>query len=334
MNEINFKMEEIEEINLKLDTSIKEIYPPLTNLEVIPTKEKQIFNHDGAYGYDKVVVNSIILQDKEVIPSKEEQTIKADENYSGLNQVKVNAVTSQVDNNIISENIKNGIDILGVTGNFVGGKYAPRFISFYGYTGTNLNDEIIGLDTSNTTSMSNMFYNCSNLTALDLSSFNTSNVTDMQMMLYGCKKITKLDISNFNIAKVNLIQNLFYQCKLLTSLDLRHFGKAPISNMNFMFYGCENLTEVDLSNFEITKTNTYNTKMFGMCTKLMRIDLRSLDFTKLYSAVSSYMFGDNESLGVPNNCLIIVKDEISKNWITSRWSRLTNVKTVAELEAS
>lgn len=33
------------------------ISPPLINLEITPTEEKQVFNHDGFYGYDVVTVN-------------------------------------------------------------------------------------------------------------------------------------------------------------------------------------------------------------------------------------------------------------------------------------
>lgn len=383
MNEINFKMEEIEEINLKLDTSIKEIYPPLTNLEVIPTKEKQIFNHDGAYGYDKVVVNSIILQDKEVIPTKEEQTIKADENYNGLSQVKVNAVTSQADNNIISENIKNGIDILGVTGNFVGGKYAPRFISFFGYTGTELEDEINNLDTSKITSMERSFSNCYQLTNLDLSSlntinvtnmnyafnscraltslnltnFNTSNVTTMEYMFHellaipsldlsdfntekvkkmgtmfgACRKLTSLNVKSFNTKNVTDMSSMFYQCMVMKTFDLSSFNVEKVTNMQNMFYQCYELTELDLSNF-VTPVLKYASGMFINCTKLTKIDMRNFDFTNITSY--NNMFGTNATYGTPDDCLIIVKDDTQKTWITSKFTRLTNVKTVAELEAS
>ena len=40
----------------------------------------------------------------------------------------------------------------------------------------------LSFDTSQVTSMSNMFLNCKNLEGLDLSNFNTSHVTDMSNM--------------------------------------------------------------------------------------------------------------------------------------------------------
>ena len=58
-----------------------------------------------------------ILQEVVVQPSINEQTITPSANYDGLSQVKIGAVTSSIDSDIKPENIKKGINILGVTGN-------------------------------------------------------------------------------------------------------------------------------------------------------------------------------------------------------------------------
>ena len=59
MNEINFQIEDIKKIELSMDVGVKEIFPPIENLEVTPTKEKQIFTNENSYGYDEVVVAPI-----------------------------------------------------------------------------------------------------------------------------------------------------------------------------------------------------------------------------------------------------------------------------------
>lgn len=56
------------------------------------------------------------LENIEITPSKEEQTFKS-ENYYGYDEVKVNGVTNEIDKNIVPENIKEGVEILGVSGN-------------------------------------------------------------------------------------------------------------------------------------------------------------------------------------------------------------------------
>lgn len=55
-------------------------------------------------------------QTKSITPTINLQTITPDENYNGLTSVEVSAVTSDIDENIKAENIKSGVEILGVTG--------------------------------------------------------------------------------------------------------------------------------------------------------------------------------------------------------------------------
>lgn len=55
-----------------------------------------------------------------ISPTTTQQTFNVPSNYSGHGQIKVNAVTSAVDANIQAGNIKNGVTILNVTGNYSG----------------------------------------------------------------------------------------------------------------------------------------------------------------------------------------------------------------------
>ena len=71
--------------------------------------------------------------------------------------------------------------------------------------------------------------------------------------------------------------------------------------------------------------------MFSGCKKLMHLDIRNFDFTNVTNYTN--MFGGLSSTRVPSSCLIIVKDDTVKSWITSNFTRWTNVKTVAEYEA-
>ena len=88
-----------------------------------------------------------------------------------------------------------------------------------------------------------MFYGCSSLTSLDLSSFNTANVTGMGYMFYGCFGLTSLDLSSFNTANVQSTDNMFSGCTALTKIavDPNKWDTSKVTYSEDMFKGCTNL---------------------------------------------------------------------------------------------
>ena len=131
------------------------------------------------------------------------------------------------------------------------------------------------LDTSAVTDMENMFYYCSSLTSLDLSSFNTENVTNMGSMFCYCS-LTSLDVSSFNTANVTNMRSMFYNCNKLTSLNLSSFNTAAVTSMSYMFYNCNKLTSLNLSSFNTAKVTDMN-GMFQNCSSLTSLDLSSFN---------------------------------------------------------
>ena len=63
-------------------------------------------------------------QEKEATPTTRVQEITPDRYYTGLSKVTINAVTSDIDSNIVAGNIKEGVEILGVTGTYEQGYFA------------------------------------------------------------------------------------------------------------------------------------------------------------------------------------------------------------------
>ena len=95
------------------------------------------------------------------------------------------------------------------------------------------------LNTSEVTSMHAMFYHCSNLPSLDLSTFDTSNVTDMSYMFEGCSSLTSLDLSAFDASRVDNTERAFADCTNLTELTL------PASLSNLYDNACEGIGSED-----------------------------------------------------------------------------------------
>lgn len=136
------------------------------------------------------------------------------------------------------------------------------------------------LNTSEVTSMSEMFNGCYKLTSLDVSNFNTSKVTNMKRMFGNCQSLTALDVSNFNTGNATNIGEMFSGCLRLTSLDLSNFNTSNVKDMSGLFSGCESLASVNLSSF-----NTSNVRdmylMFNCCLKLTSLDLSSFNTSEV-----------------------------------------------------
>ena len=107
--------------------------------------------------------------------------------------------------------------------------------------------QVSGLNTSNVTNMSLMFFQCFNINS-SLSSFDTSNVTVMNLM-FGYCYVFNSSLSNFDTSNVNRMDNMFLNCTNFNQL-LTNFNTSNVTNMIQMFFGCPNFNQ-DISNFDI-----------------------------------------------------------------------------------
>ena len=134
---------------------------------------------------------------------------------------------------------------------------------------------IENLNTENVTNMRGMFFNCPNLSSLDLTNFSTGNVTDMNAM-FGYCQLSSLDLTSFNTANVTNMYMMFISCQNLSSLDLTSFNTANVTEMNFMFQGCSALTTIYASEMFVTdQVEGYG--MFKDCTNLKDYSAREID---------------------------------------------------------
>lgn len=158
--------------NIKKDVTILGVtgsydpQPNLSNLNITPSTNAQEYNPaiSGVDGYNIVSVAAVTssidqnitagnikkdvtilgvtgnydpqpnLQSKTITPTTALAGYTPDQGYDGFNYVQVNGVTSAIDNNIQARNIKSGVTILGVTGDYdpqpssYAGKFAPSAV--------------------------------------------------------------------------------------------------------------------------------------------------------------------------------------------------------------
>jgi surface protein len=129
--------------------------------------------------------------------------------------------------------------------------------------------DVSHLDTSNFTSMDNMFGNCYLLTELDVSHFDTSKVTNMSNMFQGCSSLTSLNVSGFDTSKVTNMSRVFCASRV-QKLDLRGWNVENVLTMQQMFQNCYSLATINLTEWNAIKcTNMGN--MFNGCIAIQNI---------------------------------------------------------------
>ena len=171
------------------------------------------YTSNGSYdvlpdsGYDGMAKVTVDVNVPEKIFRTQEKTatengeVVPDNGYDGLSKVIVNVAGG-------------GGNVFDAS---LGGKLAYSTFSTLPYNIIN---------TSQVTDMSRMFYNCDQLTSLDLSNFDTSKATNMDSMFYYCYKLTSLDLSSFNTSNVTDMSNMFYYCDSLTTVKVINCNDA------------------------------------------------------------------------------------------------------------
>lgn len=194
---------------------------------------------------------------------------------------------------------------------------------FYLFGGLTKIEHLDYLNTSEVENMGSMFYKCTSLETLDLSSFNTekvtnmlamfegsmslrtiklpkgfigSNVTDLNGMFRGCASLTELDLSGSNAEKVKNMGNMFDGCVALSNLNLSGFKTGSVTDMRYLFSSCQSLESLDLSGFN-TENVSSMVSMFSQCSSLRSLDLSSFNTSKVIDMnLMFYMCTNLESI--------------------------------------
>lgn len=178
------------------------------------------------------------------------------------------------------------------------------------------------------TTITTMFKNCKAYT-ITFNSFNTSNVTSMggnggnegKGVFSGCSNITSLDLSSWNTSKVTDIGELFQGCSSLKTIDLSNFNMIKVTSIRRTFRGCSKLEEINFNGTNVNKI-TDMFAAFENCGALRKLSLVGFDFT---NAGVSYAVG-----GVPRSVEVIVSDCNQYNLFRTKFgTNFTNLHTVS-----
>ena len=177
------------------------------------------------------------------------------------------------------------------------------------------------LNTSEVTTMKEMFSGCTNLSSLTITNFDTSKVTNMQAMFHNCRSLSSLNLSKFNTSSVENMAFMFNQCRKLQTIEgLDNFDTSNVTTMQQMFAWCSGLKQLNLP-FN-TSSVEHMEYMFGECTHLISAD------------ISSFVFpDDNATIGLFMGCTALsqltVSATASNLMLSASSGALTDVGTKA-----
>ena len=122
----------------------------------------------------------------------------------------------------------------------------PTSASFNGNLGIT---HLYYFNTTELTTMANMFRQCEKLQYVDFSHFRGEKVTSMTYMLYRCYELAYVDFSNFNAISLKDMSYMFCFDDKLPSINFDNFNAQKIENLSRTFHGCNALEYLDLSSF-------------------------------------------------------------------------------------
>ena len=262
-------------------------------VNAIQTEEKTVTENGEVTPTSGNFLSKVTVNVPETEPILQEKTATAngdvtpDEGYDGLSKVVVNVASSGGGTDRLQWKIDNMKSL----------KY-----EYDHYSGENLDEALVGLDTSQVTNMDYIFYYCSNLKSVPL--INTANVTQMNYAFSYCGEITTVPL--FDISNCTNAEHLFNYCTKLEQVPLLDTSK--ITSFFYMFGNCTNLKtipQLDTSNgqrfpnmfdscenlLEVpaleTKNGTYMQQMFRSCTNLKTVNgidlLNATNVTNIFS---------------------------------------------------
>lgn len=287
---------------------------PDQNKTVIPTKQPQAVYADPGYELAEVIVEGvtssvdenilatnikkgvIILgvegnlepdkpdQSKVVSPSVEEQVVRADTGYE-LASVTVEGVTSDIDENIQADNIRYGVEILGVVGSMEQKEDLDAELTEQDALLDELDGKIDELpdkniDLSQTTATAEdvlqgkKFYNAEGELVDGGYKDMLQRKVDVTKSCYGLfQTFPDEDMSwvkNLDTTGTRTMEQMFYECKNVISLDLSNFVTDDVITMSNMIGQCTNLEILTLSGFNTSKVTEFNGFCNG-CSKLKTV---------------------------------------------------------------
>ncbi|STD21723.1 BspA family leucine-rich repeat surface protein [Enterococcus mundtii] len=177
------------------------------------------------------------------------------------------------------------------------------------------------LKTGNAKSFALMFYNCERLETIDLSSFDTSSSTSFASMFENCVKLEKIDCSKFKTTNSINFSKMFAFCRNVKELDVANFDVSKAINLSGMFQGCNSISSIDVSKFNTENTTNFSSMFIGY--KGTQLDVSNFNTEK--ATDMSFMFQNVSNIAELDVSNFQMKNVKNMEYMFSAMTSLTNL---------
>ena len=172
-------------------------------------------------------------------------------------------------NNLTADNIKSGVNLFGITGNYEGGGSNESISIFesrvhFAYSSfVDIPDWIVNANWKGQRSLDHMFHSCNQLKNFTEIPFD-DNVTSANNMFRGC--VCLENMTNFNTTNIKYASGMFAHVRNI--INIPNFNFSNLKNGSEMFWACDNIVNIPDFNF-CNLENTYN--MFYSCYNIVEV---------------------------------------------------------------
>ena len=122
-------------------------------------------------------------------------------------------------------------------------------VTSYTFSTTGYHTIYVLIDISESTSLYKMFYNIKNLDSIYFyKNFDTKNIQNFKWMFYGCTSLTEINMSSFDTSSLVYMERMFFDCQSLISVDLSNFDTTNLKGMEGLFIRGYSLQKINFDN--------------------------------------------------------------------------------------
>ena len=156
----------------------------------------------------------------------------------------------------------------------------------YMFSNTKIKEiDLSNFDTSEITSMDNMFYKCRLLTDFNLINNNLSKLKSMKGMFTICPELSTVKFENIDFLELTSIKEIFIDCNHLINIRFINLNFTSLTAMEKIYNNSrsyDNLNNITFENIDMTNVLTME-KMFSDCRSLKYIKFINIKAYKLKS---------------------------------------------------